>query len=134
MSDSEKRAVCILITRIIGGRLEILAVSRKDDETAFGLPGGKVEPGEDPYVAARRELKEETGVDATVFEPVFTRPRQGEDEYVSTTFRVKNYYGLPGRRKGEGVVKWVTPDVLVSGPFGEYNSELFKALMIEQGH
>jgi 8-oxo-dGTP diphosphatase len=41
----------------------ILAVSRKDDPNAFGLPGGKVEHGETEEQAARRELLEETGVE-----------------------------------------------------------------------
>ncbi|MEV4350150.1 NUDIX hydrolase [Actinoplanes sp. NPDC049596] len=31
-------------------------------------PGGKVEPGETPRVAARRELREETGVDAELLD------------------------------------------------------------------
>jgi ADP-ribose pyrophosphatase YjhB (NUDIX family) len=41
---------------------EILMVTRKEEPTAFALPGGKVERGEDPKAAAVRELAEETGV------------------------------------------------------------------------
>lgn len=33
-------------------------------------PGGGVEPGEDPVAAAKREVREETGLDATVGEPL----------------------------------------------------------------
>ena len=34
------------------------------------LPGGAVEPGESPAVAAQREVREETGLDATIAEPI----------------------------------------------------------------
>ena len=45
----------------------VLVAQRLPDAPGLGgsweLPGGKVEPGEDPLAAARRELEEETGID-----------------------------------------------------------------------
>ena len=128
--DEHPRAVCILITRSVPGGIEVLGVSRRDDETAFGLPGGKVEPGEDDVMAAKRELRKETGLDAMIFEPIMSRPSEGPQTFITTTFRVKHFYGVVGRRKGEGLVKWMTPDVLISGPFGRYNDTLFKKMGI----
>jgi 8-oxo-dGTP diphosphatase len=56
---------------IEGGR--VLLSQRKRGthlEGAWELPGGKVEPGEDPRATVRRELREELGIDVTVGEIV----------------------------------------------------------------
>jgi 8-oxo-dGTP diphosphatase len=39
-----------------------LLTVRKTGSTRFMLPGGKIDPGETPYVAALREVAEEVGV------------------------------------------------------------------------
>jgi len=41
---------------------DVLMVERKDEPGRWGLPGGKVEPGETPEEAAIRELDEETEI------------------------------------------------------------------------
>ncbi len=51
------------------GGLEFLVIHRPryDD---WSLPKGKLEPGETPEAAARRELAEETGLEVTLGEPL----------------------------------------------------------------
>jgi 8-oxo-dGTP pyrophosphatase MutT (NUDIX family) len=49
----------------------VLASRRRRDGTlAWGLPKGLVEPGEEPAVTAVREVREETGLDARIVEPL----------------------------------------------------------------
>ena len=99
----------------------VLAVSRRNDRHDFGLPGGKVDAGETPENAARRELAEETGLEAGDLALVFEA--DDNDGYHVTTFATR----VSGEIDTEetGVVKWVTPEVLMAGCFGDYNEKLF---------
>ena len=119
-------AVCALITNDTG---EILAVSRKDNPDAFGLPGGKVDPGEGVYEAVVREVHEETGLTFSNLIPIFIRLCEGGTDgkaFVTTTFKGEVSGSIQTTEKG--VVKWISRQQLLDGPFGKYNEALFKAL------
>ena len=47
------------------------------ERSFFDLPGGRMEPGEDSEMAARREFLEETGYEIDRLEPWFTDTQQG---------------------------------------------------------
>jgi 8-oxo-dGTP pyrophosphatase MutT (NUDIX family) len=51
----------------------VLGVSRKDDHSKMGLPGGKMDPEDllDPMTTAIRECTEETGLDVSNLKMVF---------------------------------------------------------------
>lgn len=87
-----------VITRVHDGVLEVLITRKRSDrgdETAFALPGGKIDKGEQLKAAAARELFEETRLrvdfaDALViFQGYIDDPRNTDNAwYESTCFHV----------------------------------------------
>ena len=98
---------------------KILGVSRKDNPTAFGLIGGKVDEGETPEEALIRETKEETGLNITKYEKVFERT---DGNFKCFTYLCEVEGDVQTTEKG--VVKEVGWPELLAGPFGEYNRQL----------
>lgn len=103
----------------------VLGVSRKDDKTAFGLPGGKVDPGETPEDAAIRELFEETGIVAEEITLLHDGPFEyGYHEYTYVVRKCVMPDTHSVHEKETGVVKWCSWDELLTGPFGKWNTVL----------
>ncbi|MEU7769610.1 NUDIX domain-containing protein [Nocardia sp. NPDC049190] len=69
------------------GELEILLIKRKDTGE-WALPGGKIDPGEQPWQAANRELGEEAGVEGIQIDS--SRVRQVYQGYVDDTRNTDN--------------------------------------------
>lgn len=105
---------------------EILAVSRKYNHADLGIPGGKIDAGETPEEAVRRELLEETGVEARCVLPVFERDCQGQR---AITYLITEWEGEP-RAVEEGWVGWV-PLARLLDPncsFRGYNGAMYEAV------
>lgn len=117
----EKVAACVFIVSSDG---RVLAVSRKHDPNDFGMPGGKVDPGESPWEAARRECREETGLEVTAMNRDPFHDELDDNGYRCITFRAI----VDGEINTEeaGVVRWVSPDDLMAGSFGPYNQKVLR--------
>jgi ADP-ribose pyrophosphatase YjhB (NUDIX family) len=103
----------------------ILGVSRKDNHSDFGLPGGKMDPEDDndPTTTAIRECKEETGLDISQLQLIFAIHKSGNMGY---TYLAK-YTGEINHNEPH-VVKWVPMQVLINGSFGRYNEMVSESL------
>jgi 8-oxo-dGTP diphosphatase len=109
----------------------------------WSLPGGHVEPGEPAREAARREVMEETGIDADIFglldlHEVIRREAAGD---VSWHYVIAVHYGV--WRSGEPVAgsdcrqaRFVELDDLGTMPLTEGAETLIRraARLIETGH
>lgn len=103
----------------------VLAVTRGRDGSDLNMPGGHVEPGEDPQEAAIRELWEETGIKADELFPVYTKVHGG---YLVTTYKVTSFHGHL-RPSSEGIPSWERPEVLLSSSFGDYFRDMLMSLV-----
>jgi 8-oxo-dGTP pyrophosphatase MutT (NUDIX family) len=102
---------------LLNNKQEVLAVSRKDDHTDFGLIGGKVDPEDKGLEEAMvRECKEETGLDITNFVLIFSMHKDG---YMGYTY-LADWEGDIFTTENH-VVKWVAFEEIYKGSFGKWN-------------
>lgn len=112
------------VTALVRKSGKILSCSRRNDSTKWGLPGGKIDPGETPLQAVIRELEEETDLKALDAIRIFSRPCPPEPWEV-VCYCIVDWEGQPSDME-EGIsVRWKTPQELIKGPFGHWNQKLF---------
>lgn len=123
MISGQQLAVCGIL--IEDGK--ILTVSRKDDHTKLGLPGGKVDLGELPQESMVRECFEETGIKVTVSVDSFAD--WCTDKYYVICYILRRasdkVYEISEEETGK--VEFVEiKKLLESSPFAEYNKKAFE--------
>ncbi len=106
----------------------VLGCARKDMPENWGLPGGKIDPGEEAIDAAEREVFEETGIRAHLRPmPIYWGPasmQTGDEPRYCVTYLADAWEGEPTQQPNEGKTGWVTWEQLIDGVFGEYNFAL----------
>jgi 8-oxo-dGTP pyrophosphatase MutT (NUDIX family) len=110
---------------------KVLCVSRKNNHSDFGCPGGKIEPGETSEEGAIREVLEETGLRISHLRKIY-----------STYYEAIDQLAIAYLAEWEGdistnephVVKWGSWDDLKSGSFGEFNQQTEKAILEMNAH
>lgn len=117
------RTVIVAAAVMIENR-KVLLSRRKAGSHLEGMwefPGGKVEAGEDPRAALRRELEEELGVSATVGEIVevtFHRYEDADKAVLLLFFEASREPGSPEPRAVDvAEVGWFGGDALVPSKF-----------------
>lgn len=103
-----------------------LTVSRKDDFNDFGLPGGKVDPGESFMQCAIRETLEETGLHVSI--TGVTPFELCNSGYRIVTYAATVIGGTLGNvgTKETGIIKFNTMETILEGSFKDYNIKMFK--------
>ncbi|WP_434633452.1 Nudix family hydrolase [Chromobacterium sp. CV08] len=94
------------------------------------FPGGKVEAGETPLAALKREFHEEMGIAVTVATPWLTKVHHYEHASVHLRFfRIWDWKGEPQSREGQAFA-WQAPGRLTVEPMLPANGPILKSLAL----
>mgnify|MGYP002624412360 CR=1 FL=1 len=111
---------------------EVLVGRRPPDKNLSGLwefPGGKIEKGESPEIAIKRELAEELGIDVEVGELKLAGTHDYEEISILLLFyEIRFWKGTP-KADYHDELKWVAIKDLPKLTLPEANQKLLPAIM-----
>ena len=125
-----KQVVAAIITRESDDKL-LICQRRKDQPLPlkWEFPGGKIETGEEPIAALKRELEEELGIDAQIGEEItrFVHTYKNGGGVELRFFRVNTFTGTLTNRIFQDV-RWVTRQSLPQFDFLEADVKLVREI------
>lgn len=123
-------AAAVVLDSSKGGFLLAQRPEGKPYAGYWEFPGGKIEPGESPLHALRRELREELGIEIRAAYPWLTRRFVYPHATVRLNFfRVARWQGEPHGREGQSL-SWQTVPHLTVGPLLPANTPILRALQL----
>lgn len=89
----------------------------------WGLPGGRLEPGEQPASGLRREVREECGLEIEVLEPLAKSSKPGATHFLCRPVSVPEWLSPSGSSASRSAhlsfevleARWFAPDDLPAG-------------------
>lgn len=96
----------------------------------WDLPGGQAEPGESPIDAAKREAREETGLQLMNLRPIHVTSRISSNcQVVKTIFTTSSYTGEVSLSHEHRALQWASANTLAELPISpDYRTA---ALMVQ---
>jgi len=109
--EFDRRAVMALVENEVGDILFVRVPRYATGRADWELPAGGAEPGEEPVVAARREVLEETGYASDRYEKIHEYyPMNGISSATAYIFRCRAVERVAGFDSDEiADVRWFTP-------------------------
>jgi mutator protein MutT len=108
------------------GPLYLMVRARKNP-MEWVLPKGHIEPGERPEAAAVREVREESGVEATIVSPLGTMEYDFGGEHCRVGIYLMRFVREGPSQEGRIVAWHAIESALVSSPFPEVHALLMRA-------
>ncbi len=111
--------------------LLLLRNADKSEGNKWGVPGGKIDEGETPVQAVKREIAEETGIDLPEDSFVFYKTayvRYPDYDFVFTMYSTKLEHEpkLVVSLSEHQEARWMTPEEALAGPLVMGNEELYR--------
>jgi len=116
-----------LVHAVIEGEAGVLLALRRELR-GWELPGGRIEPGESDAEALVREVREETGLDVALGEPVGEYRRTGFAAHRSRVHRCRVVGGTLRPSREAPAVAWFAPTALPATLFPWFRRPLADAL------
>lgn len=130
--DGRAKPVHVAVAVIINDSAQVLLTRRHEHSHQGGLwefPGGKLEPGESPGEALRRELLEELALEVQTHEPLLQIEHDyGDKQVLLDVHRVTAFSGQPRPCEGQPM-SWVSCAALRDYEFPAANEPIVAALV-----